>query len=80
MLLEHPHSIAAAEAALGDELASVGVGELDVGVLRGANRDATVLLATWASTTSGSTMAAGRTEFASIADTRPVPYGRAGSE
>ena len=50
VLLEHPDSIAAAEAALEDELASVGVGELDVAVLRGANRDATVLLASWAST------------------------------
>ena len=50
VLLEHPDSIAVAEAALEDQLASVGVGELDVAVLRGANRDATVLLATWAST------------------------------
>lgn len=47
VLLEHPDSIAAAEAALEDQLASVGVGELDVAVLRGHNRDATVLLASW---------------------------------
>ncbi|MHB1475467.1 MAG: hypothetical protein ACYCV4_17955 [Dermatophilaceae bacterium] len=47
VFLEHPDSLAAAEAALGDRLASVGVGELDAAVLRGANRDATVLLADW---------------------------------
>lgn len=47
VLLEHPESIAAAEEALADALASVGVGELDVSALRGGNRDATVLLAEW---------------------------------
>lgn len=45
--LEHPESIAVAEVALEDDLASVGVNQLDVAVLRGQNRDATVLLASW---------------------------------
>jgi hypothetical protein len=47
VLLEHPDSLAGTEAARGDALASVGVGELDVSVLRGGNRGATVLIADW---------------------------------
>lgn len=47
VLLEHPESMAAAGNALGDELASIGIGALDVAVLRGSQRGATVLLADW---------------------------------
>ena len=39
--------MAAAEAALGERLAAVGIGALDVAVLRGDQRQATVLLADW---------------------------------
>ena len=49
VLLEHPASMAAAEVALGERLAAVGIGALDVAVLRGDRRQATVLLADWVS-------------------------------
>lgn len=47
VLLEHPDSLAAIEFALGEHLASVGVSALDVAVLRGGQREATVLMAGW---------------------------------
>jgi RES domain-containing protein len=46
-LLEQPESMAALERHLGDSLASVGASQLDVSVLRGNNRDATILIADW---------------------------------
>jgi hypothetical protein len=45
VLLESPESIAAIERALPGQLAACGVADLDVAVLRGANRAATVLMA-----------------------------------
>ncbi len=45
--LEHPESIAAISSAIGVGLASAGVSELDVSVLRGPNRDPTTLIAQW---------------------------------
>lgn len=47
VLLEHPDSLAAIEFALGEHLASGGVSALDVAVLRGGQREATVLMAGW---------------------------------
>ena len=47
VLLEHPASMATAEVALGERLAAVGIAALDVAVLRGDQRQATVLLADW---------------------------------
>jgi hypothetical protein len=47
VVLEHPDSIASAEAALGAELEAEGIDALDVAVLRGSNRAVTVLLADW---------------------------------
>jgi len=45
--LEDPDSMAAAEKAIPTELATAGAPTLDVGVLRGSNRVATVLVADW---------------------------------
>lgn len=45
--LEDPDSMAAAEKAIPTELAAAGAPTVDVGVLRGNNRIATVLLADW---------------------------------
>lgn len=45
--IENPDSIAAISKALGDDLASTGVDDLDLSALTGPNRESTTLIATW---------------------------------